>query len=104
MNDAGRGQQRRLVANVRGSVQGVGFRWFVQRQAGGLALDGWVSNLPDGSVEVVAEGSDDRLEMLLASLRQGPSAASVSGVSVRYEPERGGLSGFIIRSGAHRGD
>ena len=43
---------QRLVANVRGSVQGVGFRWFVQREAARLGLDGWVANRSDGSVEV----------------------------------------------------
>ena len=46
---------QRLVAIVRGQVQGVGYRWFVQREAARLGLQGWVANQLDGSVEVVAE-------------------------------------------------
>lgn len=95
---------KRLVARVRGSVQGVGFRWFVEREAAGLGLEGWVSNQSDGSVEVVAEGDDDALGALLLQLWEGPSGAVVTDVDVRHEPARGNLVGFTIRSGAHRGD
>lgn len=95
---------RRLIATVHGSVQGVGFRWFVQREGERLQLDGWVANQPDGSVEVVAEGWDDHLERLTASLWEGPAGSSVSRVDVRHEPARGNLAGFSILSGAHRGD
>jgi acylphosphatase len=94
----------RLVSVVHGVVQGVGFRWFVQREAAGLGLVGWTTNLPDGSVEVVAEGPESDLERLVAILRQGPPGASVRSVEVRFEPARGGLVDFVIRSGAHRGD
>ena len=69
-----------------------------------LQLDGWVANQPDGSVEVVAEGWDDHLERLTASLWEGPAGSSVSRVDVRHEPARGNLAGFSILSGAHRGD
>lgn len=94
----------RLVAVVRGSVQGVGFRWFVQREAARLELQGWVANRADGSVEVVAEGTEERLSQLLLQLWEGPSGSSVSDVAVRHEPARGNLVGFTIRSGAHGGD
>jgi acylphosphatase len=94
----------RLVASVRGSVQGVGFRWFVQREAAGLGLRGWVSNQPDGSVEVVAEGSQDRLDRLVARLWEGPPGASVAAVVPRREPARANVHGFTIRSGSHPGD
>jgi acylphosphatase len=94
----------RLVAVAHGHVQGVGFRWYVERQAAGLRLDGWVSNQADGSVEVVAEGSEDVLAQLVLALREGPSGSSVNAVDVRYEPGRGNVAGFSIRSGAHRGD
>ncbi|MEA2025292.1 MAG: acylphosphatase [Chloroflexota bacterium] len=94
----------RLVATVRGFVQGVGFRWFVERQAASLGLDGWVSNQSDGSVEVVAEGSEDVLGQLVLMLWEGPAGSAVSDVAVRHEPARGNLVGFAIRSGAHRGD
>ena len=95
---------RRLVATVRGMVQGVGFRWFVQREAARLGLDGWVVNQVDGSVEVVAEGADAALGELVLMLWEGPPGASVGGVDVRHEPARGNVAGFSIRSGAHRGD
>jgi acylphosphatase len=94
----------RLVASVRGYVQGVGFRWFVEAEAAGLGLDGWVSNQPDGSVEVVAEGRKDALDQLVLTLWEGPAGSSVSDVSVRHEPARGNIAGFAIRSGAHLGD
>jgi acylphosphatase len=82
----------------------VGFRWFVQREAERLQLDGWVANQLDGTVEVVAEGSEERLERLLSALWEGPLGSSVSRVEVHHEPARGNLPGFLIRSGAHRGD
>ena len=65
---------------VRGAVQGVGFRWFVLREAHRLGLCGWVSNMPDGSVEVVADGPAPLLADLQRALVRGPSAAQVSGV------------------------
>lgn len=65
---------------VRGRVQGVGFRWFVMREAARLDLAGFVRNLPDGTVEVVAQGSSQAVGALEAVLAQGPSAAHVSGV------------------------
>lgn len=65
---------------VRGAVQGVGFRWFVLREAHRLGLRGWVSNLPDGSVEVVADGPAPLLAELQRALTRGPSAAKISGV------------------------
>jgi len=95
---------QRLVATVRGYVQGVGFRWFVEREAARLGLDGWVANQLDGSVEVVAEGPKDLLGRLVLVLWEGPAGSSVSEVAVRHEPARGNLIGFAIRSGAHRGD
>ena len=95
---------RRLVATVHGFVQGVGYRWFVQREADRLGLAGWVVNQSDGSVAVVAEGPDAALDALLARLEEGPPGAAVSRVVVRHETARGTLDGFAIRSGAHRGD
>ncbi len=94
----------RLVATVRGHVQGVGFRWFVQREAARLRVDGWVSNQADGSVEVVAEGDRNVLGELLLRLWEGPSGSAVSDIETHEEPARGNLIGFVIRSGAHRGD
>ena len=59
---------------------------------------------PDGSVRVVAEGPRDDLERLVERLEEGPPAAIVERVLVRWEPARGLPAGFRIESGAHRGD
>jgi acylphosphatase/2-polyprenyl-3-methyl-5-hydroxy-6-metoxy-1,4-benzoquinol methylase len=87
-----------LHAIVRGRVQAVGFRYFVQRQATALGLRGWVRNLGDGStVEVMAEGPRDALEALLTDLRSGPRHAAVDSVEVNWaEPSRA-FSAFEIR-------
>ena len=94
----------RLDATVRGRVQGVGFRYFVLREAMDLGLHGWVANTMDGSVRCVAEGPRDRLDTLLALLRAGPPAAIVEGVSEMWMPATGTLGSFGVRSGDHRGD
>jgi acylphosphatase len=66
---------------VKGRVQGVGFRFFAERAARELNLRGWVRNLPDGSVEAVAEGEEDALMRFVERLRQGPLGARVASVS-----------------------
>lgn len=71
----------RLHVRVSGVVQGVGFRWFVRERARRLGLAGWVRNLPDGSVEVVAEGDRGQLELLMGELRKGPQGARVDAVT-----------------------
>ncbi|HEX4756414.1 MAG TPA: acylphosphatase [Terracidiphilus sp.] len=62
---------------VQGRVQGVGFRWFVQREASELDLRGWVRNTEEGDVEVVAAGKEADLVELRASLRRGPRGSRV---------------------------
>lgn len=108
MTDAGPGGagpgRRRLDATVRGRVQGVGYRVFALREAMALGLDGFVANMADGSVRVVAEGPAGDLEVLLTRLEEGPPAGWVDGVATHWEPARGGAPGFRIESGAHRGD
>lgn len=94
----------RLDASVVGRVQGVGFRYFVLREAMDLELDGWVANTMDGSVRCVAEGPRERLQLLLERLRVGPAAAIVERVSEAWMPATGTLGPFEVRSGAHRGD
>jgi acylphosphatase len=96
--------RRRLDATVRGRVQGVGYRVFALREAMALGLDGFVANMADGSVRVVAEGPTRDLEALLARLEDGPPAGWVDGVQAGWEPARGIGPGFRIESGAHRGD
>lgn len=66
--------------HVRGRVQGVGFRWFVEHEARALGVAGWVRNNSDGSVEVLASGTSDQLSALRSRLQQGPRAARVDNV------------------------
>jgi len=87
-----------LEARVSGTVQGVGFRYFVQRRASALGLSGYTRNLPDGDVEVLAEGDKTLLEALLDDLRTGPSLSSVDNVEVRWsERPEPGFRGFNIK-------
>jgi acylphosphatase len=81
---------------VHGQVQGVGYRYFALREAQILGISGFAKNLPDGRVEVVAEGADEALSAFEARLREGPGFASVAGVERVPAPPRGSL-GFHIR-------
>jgi acylphosphatase len=94
----------RLDATVIGRVQGVGFRYFVLREATGLGLEGWVANTPSGGVRCVAEGPRSALDALLGRLREGPPSAIVDRVIEGFMPATGGLGVFTVRSGAHTGD
>jgi len=81
---------------VEGRVQGVGYRYFVVRQADALGVSGYARNRADGSVEVVAEGSEAAVADFEARLREGPSFAEVTNVEREAVAERGS-SGFHIR-------
>jgi acylphosphatase len=87
-------QARRFL--VRGRVQGVGYRWFVEREAHILGLSGWVRNNHDGSVEVLAMGTRDQLAGLGSRLRQGPRAARVDDVEESEARPVTGLTTFRI--------
>jgi acylphosphatase len=81
---------------VRGRVQGVGYRYFALREAQALGIAGFVRNLPDGSVEVVAEGSGEALRALADRLVQGPAFATVESLERSDVPPPKG-TGFTIR-------
>jgi acylphosphatase len=87
-------QARRFI--VRGRVQGVGFRWFVEREAHMLGIAGWVRNNHDGSVEVLAQGTRDQLLGLHSRLREGPRAARVDAVEISEASPVDGLGSFRI--------
>jgi acylphosphatase len=87
-------QARRFI--VRGRVQGVGFRWFVEREAHILGISGWVRNNPDGSVEVLAIGTRDQLSGLRSRLQRGPRAARVDNVEEMDTKPVPGLNTFRI--------
>ena len=83
---------------VQGRVQGVGFRWFVHREASELELKGWVRNTEDGDVEVVVSGEDEALTELRGSLHRGPRGSRVDRVieHTLAESEAQGLQAFKI--------
>ena len=82
---------------VRGRVQGVGFRWFVEREAHILKIAGWVRNNPDSTVEVFAQGTREQLAGLHSRLREGPRAARVDNVEVSDAEPIPGFNAFQIR-------
>jgi acylphosphatase len=88
----------RVVAEVHGLVQGVGFRFFVCHRATELGLGGTVRNLPSGAVRVEAEGPRASLETLIRHLHEGPAAARVERVRVEWERPRG-IKPFTIAHG-----
>jgi len=83
---------------IQGRVQGVGFRWYVHREASELDLRGWVRNTEDGDVEVVVHGEEPDLSELRASLRRGPRGSRVDRVveHVLAETEAANLTSFRI--------
>ncbi len=80
-----------------GRVQGVGFRAWVRQQAHGLGLRGYVRNLDDGRVEIVAAGAPDRVEALLARARIGPWGAKVEREESFDPGPTDGLGAFSVR-------
>ena len=81
---------------IRGRVQGVGYRFFVEKHAQRIGLRGYAKNLGDGTVEVVATGTPDELQELEGLLRKGPRLALVSGVEAESAPP-GEYSQFRVR-------
>lgn len=83
---------------VKGRVQGVGFRWFVHREAEPLGLRGWVRNTEDGHVEVVAAGDAQQLQFLAEALRRGSRGSRVDAVVEQNLKEQEGenLGSFHI--------
>lgn len=89
-------QDVQLRAIIRGRVQGVGFRFFAIHSARRRRLTGWVRNLANGNVEVMAEGSRDALARLLGELRTGPRGAWVRDVQAEWQPASGQYDDFHV--------
>jgi acylphosphatase len=87
----------RVRITVRGVVQGVGFRMYTHREARRLGLGGYVRNLPDGSVEIVAEGPADAVARLIAWAKHGPPSAVVDDVNVKDAEPTGEFDDFGVR-------
>jgi acylphosphatase len=85
-------------ATIRGQVQGVGYRAWVEHQANARDLEGWVRNRKDGSVEALFAGPEEIVSDMIASCRRGPVSARVE--TVREEPA--GLDGLNLRRAGER--
>jgi acylphosphatase len=81
---------------VKGWVQGVFFRYETQKTATSLGLVGWVRNLRNGSVEVLAEGPKDKLEEMIAWCRHGPAMARVENAEVSWQSPTGEYYAFKV--------
>ena len=81
---------------ISGKVQGVGFRYFVLRQAQELGITGWVSNKSNGDVEALAQGEKADLEQFIAKVKEGPSFSRVEDVSLNWVKEAEQYFGFEI--------
>ncbi len=90
-------QISRMHAWIDGHVQGVGFRYFVRESAAALPITGWVRNLHDGRVELVAEGERGVLEKLLNGVRQGPRGSQVTEVRVDWGHGNGEFDSFRVQ-------
>ncbi|MBI4257570.1 MAG: acylphosphatase [Thaumarchaeota archaeon] len=96
VEDVAVGEKSRLHIYVSGRVQGIGYRSYVKRRAQDLGVNGWVKNLSDGRVEVLAEGDADKVEQLLEICSRGPPLAKVSNVEVRREQPKSDLMAFAV--------
>jgi acylphosphatase len=91
----------RVHAFVSGRVQGVAYRYFAERRAAEITVTGWVRNLRDGRVEIIAEGEKADLESFLGFLRQGPRMAKVDDLDFLWEDYRGEFEDFRIEFTAY---
>lgn len=82
---------------ISGRVQGVGFRFFIEDAARREGLHGWVRNLPDGRVEIAAEGDVEAIDRFERHVRHGPPAARIERVEVDHEVPGSHTSGFSVR-------
>jgi len=87
---------KRIHAKVTGIVQGVYFRASTRDAARALGLRGWVKNMPDGSVELEAEGPEEKISQLVIWLNQGPQYARVEKVEVKEIPATGKETDFHV--------
>jgi len=87
---------RRAHILISGRVQGVGFRYYVQRTARGMSLHGWVRNLSDGRVEAVFEGDEDHIKKAIKACEIGPGTARVENINVDWEEPKESSDGFRI--------
>ncbi len=88
---------KRLRLFISGKVQGVWYRESMRQEAEDRGIVGWVQNLPDGRVEALVEGREDRVDDLIAWARKGPPHARVDGVAVTKDDGRYPFMAFTVR-------
>lgn len=88
---------KRIRCVLWGDVQGVGFRWKAREHARHLGLVGYVQNLPDGTVELVAEGPEIALEKLKEFCYRGPHGVQISDIEISEVPTTGAFADFAVR-------
>lgn len=89
--------EKRVHLLVKGLVQGVFYRASALDEASRLGLAGWVRNLPDGRVEIVAEGKEKSLSAFVNWCRKGPSGAQVDSMEEKYSDATGEFRSFVVR-------
>ena len=82
---------------ITGFVQGVGFRYFIEKRAKELGLTGWVRNTEDGHVEAIFQGQKEEVDKMIAACKKGPFLTNVDDVAVSIGEAQGTFSGFTIR-------
>lgn len=88
--------EKRVLVTVYGLVQGVGFRMFVERCASRMALKGWVKNMPDGTVQIDAQGPSGLIDEFLRDVRTGPPASKVSSLNIVESQPDHSQTGFTV--------
>lgn len=89
--------KRRARIIVKGRVQGIGYRAFARARAIPLLIRGFARNLPDETVEVVAEGEKDNLDKFIAELREGPALALIEDLNITWSDYKSEFTDFEIR-------
>ena len=89
-------KKARVLLNIYGRVQGVYFRDETRNTAQKLQLTGWVKNMPDGSVDCLAEGDREKLKQLINWCHEGSEAAAVEKLCIEWQPFQGEFDNFEI--------
>ncbi|MCD6249340.1 MAG: acylphosphatase [candidate division Zixibacteria bacterium] len=87
---------KRVELLISGMVQGVGFRYYTYQKAQQLRVTGWVKNLPDGRVQVLAEGEREVLEEFISELKAGPNFSVIQDVNISWSESTGRFSSFEV--------
>lgn len=88
---------KRLFLKIYGQVQGVGFRANIYYLARELGLVGWVRNASDSSVEILAEGEEEKLKRMIGYCKEGPRFAKIDEVEIKWAEASGEFGEFVIR-------